>query len=315
MKRKQSTIFLKRWQHFEKLLRRQIAKPSEKQLTVRCWKASTLSLAVSIILKRHKATLKTTFPPASAVIQRLVSSGWLHPIKITKGKPHLRLYRMEAETADNESVDPLELLQACLPSGVISYFAALSFYELTTQVPPFYHIGRLLAGQPQEPPKESVLVSQVNAKRNPLGSELFQFGETTYYETKRYKVLTPGVQLRIVSPRTWLRITTQEQTLLDTLIQPTRCGGEAVIFEAWEKAMENFDASRMADHLAKINRDELSRRTGAILELIGMKFDDTPLGDQLRMVKERVHTDTTEIPLLPGMDFSNRSDAWRVRVP
>ena len=79
--------------------------------------------------------------------------------------------------------------------------------------------------------------------------------------------------------------------------------------------MEKIDEVRLADHLARINRDELSRRTGAILDLIGMKSDDTPLGNQLRMVKNRVSGETTEIPLLPGMDFPNRSDAWRVSVP
>jgi hypothetical protein len=43
--------------------------------------------------------------------------------------------------------------------------------------------------------------------------------------------------MRVVSPRTWLRITTLEQTLLDTLLQPLRCVGEAVVLEAWENGV------------------------------------------------------------------------------
>jgi predicted transcriptional regulator of viral defense system len=315
MKNKPSADFFNRWQRFEKLLRRQVAKPNEKQLTVRCWKASTLSSTIRLLVKRERAYLRTTFPSAKKIILRLVSLGWLRPVKITTEKPRLRLFLMETDVAGNKSVDPLELLQASLPHGVISYFAALEYHDLTKQVPPFYHIGRLLAGQPTEPPKKPVLASQVSVKRNPLGTELFQFGEATYYETKRYRVLTPGVQLRTVGPRTWLRITTLEQTLLDTLLQPIRCGGEAVIFEAWDRARDNFDATRMADHLAKIRRDELSRRTGAILDLIGIKVAKTPLGDLLRLVKKRMTAATPEIPLLPNMDFTSRSDAWRIRVP
>ena len=53
-----------------------------------------------------------------------------------------------------------------------------------------------------------------------------------YYSNKRDVSLVPGIQFRVVSPRCWLRITTLEQTLLDALMQPVRCGGEAVALEA-----------------------------------------------------------------------------------
>lgn len=248
-------------------------------------------------------------------MRRLESAGWLTPIKVKATKSRVRLYLMEASAAKNQPVDSYELLQAYLPAGVVSYFGALAFFSLTTQTPPFYHIGRLLSGEPQEPPLDLPSPSKRAVKRNPFGTELFRFEGTIYYETRRYRALTPGIQLREVGPRTWLRITTLEQTLLDTLLQPTRCGGEAVIFEAWDKARDTFDAERMADHLIQIGREDLWRRVGAVLNLVGAKVDGTSLADGLHKVRARVNRDSPEIPLLPGLHFTDRDGEWLVRVP
>ena len=86
-------------------------------------------------------------------------------------------------------------------------------------------------------------------KRNPLGTEIFRFEGVGYYSNKRDASLVPGIQFRVVSPRCWLRITTLEQTLLDALMQPVRCGGAAVVLEAWETGVKQFDADRMSEHL------------------------------------------------------------------
>ena len=115
-------------------------------------------------------------------------------------------------------------------------------------------------------------------QRSPLGTEIFRFDEVPYYVTRRDASLAPGIQLRVVSPKTWLRITTIEQTLLDTLLQPVRCGGEAVILEAWEKGVKDMDMDRMAEHLTKIQREDLDRRVAAVLDLTGADVKTTGLG-------------------------------------
>ncbi|HYG34823.1 MAG TPA: hypothetical protein VEC99_08570, partial [Clostridia bacterium] len=166
---------------------------------------------------------------------------------------------------------------------------------------------------PVEPEK-----GQAAVKRSPLGTEIFRFAEVPYYETRRDASFVPGIQMRVVSPRTWLRITTLEQTLLDTLLQPIRCGGEAVIMEAWENGLKEMDADRMTEHLSKIQREDLERRVAAILDLNGVDMVATSLGQRLHRLRGRLAAsaqEIPEIPLLPGFHFPNSSQDWNVRIP
>jgi hypothetical protein len=153
-------------------------------------------------------------------------------------------------------------------------------------------------------------------ERNPLGTEIFHFEEVGYYLNKRDASLVAGVQFRVVSPRCWLRITTLEQTLLDALMQPVRCGGEAVALEAWETGAKLIDLDRMAEHLAKIQRDDLDRRVGAVLEMLGVDFAASTLEQRLNSVRSQLMTqDFPEIPLLAGFEFSELNKTWKVRTP
>jgi predicted transcriptional regulator of viral defense system len=128
--------------------------------------------------------------------------------------------------------------------------------------------------------------------------------------------LVPGIQFRVVSPRCWLRITTLEQTLLDALMRPVPSGGEAVVLEAWETGMKQIDADRMAEHLTKIQRDDLDRRVGAVLELIGADFEASTLGHRLNATRARLKTqDVPVISLLAGFEFPEQNKTWEVRTP
>jgi hypothetical protein len=153
-------------------------------------------------------------------------------------------------------------------------------------------------------------------ERNPFGTEIFDFEDIGYYLNKRDASLVPGIQFRVVSPRCWLRITTLEQTLLDALMQPVRCGGEAVALEAWETGVKQIDADRMGEHLAKIQRDDLDRRVGAVLEMIGVNVAASTLGQRLNAVRDRLLTQNVpEIPLLAGFEFPELNKTWKVRTP
>jgi predicted transcriptional regulator of viral defense system len=126
--------------------------------------------------------------------------------------------------------------------------------------------------------------------------------------------------MRVVSPRTWLRITTREQTLIDTLIHPVQCGGEAVVLEAWEVGTETMDADadRMADHLEKINREDFDRRVGAMLDLVGTGRITGALGKRLETFKNRLKlapSNSQDIPLLAGFNFRNWNPDWKVQTP
>jgi predicted transcriptional regulator of viral defense system len=309
-------LLVTRWQRFLRLLQERVVQPSESHPTARCWKASDLISLISALVDEHRRELLHTFPTAHEAVKRLASMGWLRHVEV-ESKKKLQFYVMEMDSAGASLVDPLELLQAYLPEGVICYFGALHFHGLTTQIPSFFHIGRIRKSAPPHFDATPMTVVSVKPelKRNPIGTELFRFDDTVCYETSRYAVYTPGTQMRVVAPRTWLRTTTLEQTLLDSLLQPRRCGGESVAFEAWERGLQSYDPDRLTGYLASINEDDLWRRVGAMLEIMETEVAGTPLEPGLAEVKAKMNSQSKEIPILQGLQFSNLNTNWRVFVP
>ena len=311
-----------RWEVFLRTLGDCVSAASEKNLTPRCWKLSTLRRKIRAVTKSNKEVLRTTFPSAHVVIEQLKRMGWIHLVKVqspSETEP-IDFFLLDMEAGKGELIYPLELLQAYLPDGVVCYFSAINYYELTTQVVAHHHVARLNLPQAK---KNLAAVDPTGPKlatdaveRNPLGTEIFHFEDVGYYLNRRDMSLVPGIQFRVVSPRCWLRITTLEQTLLDALMQPVRCGGEAVVLEAWETGVKQIDTDRMAGYLAKIERDDLDRRAGAVLEMIGADFAASTLGHRLNAVRNRLKTqDVPEIPLLAGFEFPELNKTWKVRTP
>ena len=273
------------------------------------------------VIRENRSVLLTTFPPACEVIKHLKRMGWAQPIEAQSpgGSQPIEFLLVDQGAAGGAPVSPLELLEAWLPGGTICYFSALTHYELTTQIAAHHHIARLNPRRPREEPAELTGPKKEGQAidRNPLGTEIFRFAEVPYYETKRDAALVPGIQMRVASSKTWLRITTREQTLLDTLLQPVRCGGESVIMEAWENGLKEMNADRMAEHLSKIQREDLERRVAAVLDIAGVDVAATALGRRLQGLRERLAAspEIPEIPLLPGFQFGNVSQTWKVRTP
>ncbi len=313
---------MNRWEVFLRALGDRVSVAGEKNLTPRCWKLSTLRREIRAVAKANQEVLRTTFPPAHEVIEHLKRMGWIHSIKVQPPNDAelIEFLLFDREAGEGEPIYPLELLQAYLPDGVVCYFSAITYYGLTTQAGLHHHVARL------NPPRTRKSLEAVDAtesepagdavERNPLGTEIFHFEDVSYYLNKRDASLVPGIQFRVVSPRCRLRITTLEQTLLDALRQPVRCGGEAVVLESWETGVKQIDADRMTGHLAKIQRDDLDRRVGAVLEMIGADFAASTLAHRLKTVRDRLMTqEVAEIPLLAGFEFPERNKTWRIRTP
>ena len=89
--------------------------------------------------------MRTTFPPAHVVIEQLKRMGLIHAIKVqSPNDTDLNDFLLlDMEAGKGETIYPLELLQAYLPDGVVCYFSAINYYELTTQVVAHHHVARL----------------------------------------------------------------------------------------------------------------------------------------------------------------------------
>jgi hypothetical protein len=237
------------------------------------------------------------------------------------------VYLIEIGASAKAEVDPLELLMAGKPSGVVCYFTAVAFHALTTQLVEHHHVAELhpqrrgperglpeegATGRPERPP--------ASGPRRPrgLGKLLFRFQGVPLYSTRRSARLVPGVQTRGYGPRAQVRITTLEQTLLDTLYKPFHCGGPEVVFEAWQEvvASRRIDEERLVAYLRVMNYPATARRLGVMLELAG----GIP-GAELRRFLEACQdvidrkSPHARISLLPGVDYQNLNDPWLVNTP
>jgi len=314
---------LTRWDRFQSLFREEISKTSDVRPTVRYWKSSDLVKVMTAIRLQHRAELLTTFPKGRAALVRLEKVGWVKPIAITwdaKQSPTLKLYQVQPYSNDAKTIDPLELLLGYEPKGVVCYFGALQHYELTTQIPPFYHIAKIRNGPVPTYPTNGATTKPTGTSSkayNPMGTALFTLDGLQFYRTSRYKVHVPGVQVRLFSGRSGIRITNFEQTLLDTLTHPLQCGGSAVVFEAWDRAADRIDSARLLECLEAINRPALWRRVAAVLTLTQILDNDATLKDAFE--KKRIIMDSPtehdELSLLPDHEFFQFDPTWRVRIP
>jgi predicted transcriptional regulator of viral defense system len=246
--------------------------------------------------------------------------GWLKQISLEPRKEGIAtMYFLEMEAREGEMIlDPLEVLQGFMPKGILCYFGVLSYLELTTQVPPFFHVAKM--DKAPLPPEWSEPSSNPSGERrhlrNPMGTELFRFEGAMCYQTRRNTMMVPGVQERVFGKRAKVRITTLEQTLLDTLICPTQCGGQGVVFEAWERGVELWNPERMAGYLEQIGRPTLDRRVGAMLDLLGVKSGlSTKMGKRLEVVRYDATALPDPISLISGVDYPQLNKSWNVRIP
>jgi hypothetical protein len=239
------------------------------------------------------------------------------------------IYLLEIGASAEAEVDPLELLMADKPSGVICYFSAVAFHALTTQLVEHHHAAELrpqsstrVSGRPE---KDKDFLNQPESpaseshKPSVLGKKLlFRFQGVPFYSTSRSIRLVPGIQTRNRGPRAQVRVTTLEQTLLDTLYKPFHCGGPEVVFEAWQEgiASRRIDEERLVAYLRAMNYPATARRLGVMLELAG-----AAPGVELQRFLEasRDATDRrsshARISLLPGVDYQNLNEPWLVNTP
>jgi hypothetical protein len=304
-------------------LNRRLATPTSEWPTVRCWTMPALDR----IFKQVRDELAAEGVESGLSHSSLLE--WLCRLRLASPLPveSESLYLLEIGASAEAQVDPLELLMAGKPSGVICYFSAVAFHALTTQLVEHHHVAELrpqVPGPERERPEEEVAERPerlpVSPSRQPrgLGTLLFRFQGVPFYSTRRSARLVPGVQTRGHGPRAQVRITTVEQTLLDTLYKPFHCGGPEVVFEAWQEgvASRRIDEERLVAYLRAMNFPATARRLGVMLELTG----GAP-GTELRQLlgacqqaldRQRPHA---RISLLPGIAYQNLNEPWLVNIP
>lgn len=279
------------------------------------------------LLSKHLLAIRDTveFPgykriSAKDIRLHLERAKVISPIKTldpNTGEVQNKFYLLGFST--NEGfVEPIELLQALEPRGIVCYFTALEYYGLTTQIPSHHHVAKLAKSPLNEPKKSIPKTSEIEEKRSfdILGNKKFIYEGITYYLTNRSEKFVPGTKERYLNEKTRFRITTLEQTLLDTLHKPLSCGGAPIVFEAWENASTEAKSETFLTYLKKIDSAALACRAGYMMEIMHYTVSEQ-LSDFLNSAKKSAKSgDSNIIPsLLPGIEYHNVSSNWPIRVP
>lgn len=252
----------------------------------------------------------SAFPPVRQ-IERLKKSGLVAPILVQDlqtGESEDRFYVLGLGAHAGE-VNPLEILMALEPKGVICYFSALQFYSLTTQISPHHHVARLADWGSKSTAAATGMLSS-SRPFDPLGKALFRYRGATYYVTSRDRALLPGIQTRYLNDKTLIRITTLEQTLLDALHRPLSCGGPEVVLEAWESGLDTLQETRLIQYIDQMGDPALLRRVGYLLQ--SLDYESKP---ELRARIDDVRdADSTLIPLFQGYSPSYVDQEWNLEI-
>jgi predicted transcriptional regulator of viral defense system len=253
-------------------------------------------------------------PNTKDFIVHLVNSGVIREIPVTSSEsaklPVLYLIHDRFETGE---LDPRIILSTAVPNGIICYLGALEYYELTTQLPPFYHIAKIDNRSQPERQNTGKATLIKNNKPKSIGQLQFYYDNTPCYMTQRSSYTLSGEITGYISAVP-IRLTSLEQTLLDSLEKPMHCGGGDIVFEAWETADKNsnINEQKLLKCLTDINNMKLSRRCGCMLDIIGY-----PYGEELATYLNNAFTNDDEpIMLMRGNSSYNTLDKkWKVYRP
>jgi len=307
------------YESFLELLNNKISHPTPDLPTVRYWTTSSLKKILAQVRKELAEKDIVSDSSYVSLIEWLRRIGFEREV-LAEGET---FHVIEIGAGTRGGIDPLELLMAVRPQGVICYFSAIAFHSLTTQPVQHHHVAELQVSKPHTKREAESQLEDSNPRPlsiSPprLGSELFRYEGKPYFTTKRSIRLIPGIQVRDYGPRTQLRITTVEQTLLDALYKPFHAGGPAVVLEAWQEAASTFrfDEERMSQYLVQMQFPATARRVGAIIEMISY----SPGNELRRVLNDSMTTVNSnspyaEISLLPGIEYQSINRDWLVKIP
>jgi predicted transcriptional regulator of viral defense system len=282
--------------------------PSESMPTVACLSHTTLLRRISELRQGRERAVATR--PREALLQWLAASHVLKRLPLEQpAPPAFRLYALGAPASLD--LEPTELLMATEPQGVVCYFTALAAHGLTTQQPVHHHVARIRAEAIRRATPYAV-TNPATMREPPLGTRRFFWHGIPYFATDRAGYTLKGLVTQVLSPRSWVRITSREQSLLDTFHRPVHCGGLAVVWEAWETALPNLDEARLHDLLVALDDDALWRRVGCLFDLLTYR-PVTALGSAL--AARRTVTDAAPLALFPHLPMPGYDASWRVLTP
>jgi hypothetical protein len=290
------------------LLADELRSPNEERPSTRLFVRASLTRLLLRLNKRASGPAKVT---GTQLLSELQDSGLARTLDLDDAASRVPRNRfvLVGFGGDPDSVSPLELLQVHAPRGTVCYFSALMVHELTTQTVAHHHIAIPVEAPPSlhERPERV----EESTKPPPVGDWQFTFRGTPFYTSRRdVRYLADG-QRRDLDRKSWFRVTSLEQTLLDTLHRPMSCGGLTVVFDAWESASALVRGDRLVQHLRLSRDSRLARRVGYMAAQAGL-----PVANDVHALAKRWGGfDGPAVSLFGGIPYTSLDRRWNLRVP
>lgn len=289
----------------------EVDKPTPELGGVRCISRRTFGHVWKRMKVAHAPLQRSHLSTADA-LGLLVDAGLLTAVQATEEetRSNLDTLYIVGWGVSQSDLDPLDILTALEPSGIICYFSAFALHGLTTQVPTHHHVATLVD---RPLPADVVGGAASNAGKQRLGALRARINGLPYYSTQRTARLVAGVQRRTLSPWLVVRCTTVAQTLIDGVMRAFSCGGPAVVIEAWEQAAEVTKAETLIDLAAQIGHPPVARRVGYMIEMTAGLCEQVSAVQLDRLFP--AGQEATPIPLFPGLTPRSTNARWQVQVP
>ena len=186
------------------------------------------------------------------VLHHLARSGWL--IRLQKG-----LYAISPTVPGVTPAHEFEIAMHLVQPAAISHWSALSYHELTDQVP-----GRVfvLTTAQASVPKNRGGRNQSTAGGYAVGETVYRFIQVKperFFGTKKVWV----GETRVV-------VTDLGRTLLDGLTMPRHCGDFAEVLTAFEQGIGRLDVDRITDYALRLDQ-ATAKRLGWVLAHMGVE--------------------------------------------
>lgn len=216
-------------------------------------------------------------------LARLAKKGWLN--RLERGL--YMIVPLEAGPAGQWTDDPLVIATQLNPGGVVAYWSALHYWNLTEQVPRTIFIQSLRQRNPSQTTIFGVRYKFVRIKKDRF------FGIVT----------RSGEGLKIT-------ITDREKSLIDACDRPDLCGGILQIAQALQ-AGEPIDWDRMDSYLKKMGSGAIYKRLGYLIETLDISIPNRE--DRLRNWRQSMSQGIALLDL-GGPQTGSVKTKWRVRV-
>lgn len=225
---------------------------------------------------------------ARGLMARMMRRGDLAPVPGVRG-----VFTVEVPYARTIPTSDEQIIQEACPGSVLSHLTAVAHHALTVEIPRSIHVTQYPSRNWRQRLPLGTTPEDWVSRRRPPAAQPRLIGRVGVF-WRQCKAEWDFGHTVAFSQGQPIYVTDIERTLLDSLRDPDACGGMSNTLEAWRRARELLDVSRLVEYADRFGIDVLKARAGFLLESLGLSHErldewaaSMPRGGSMRLVPGR----------------------------